>query len=236
MRDARHVGRRRWRKQNRMPFLMGFFNGKLAECDFRMHEVFCYTFEANGKLGAQWIDRWKYEWIWMHGKWQMACNQMIEPTKNETNSGKRCLSRTHSVAFPIHSTPFNRIFLIYFHYASQACVHDVASMGWQSVLCTRSPCMDSDSTAWSCYRLCPSVAPFNRFTLMRTPTVHTTTSHSLRSHIASFISLKRFHAQLLNLFMVAAIPVCLHLHRANSISHRHRLRSFNRSAKFHLNS
>lgn len=152
----------------------------------------------------------------------MTCSQMIEGREKKSRNPENGVSQTHSIAFPIHSTPFNRIFLIYFHYASKR-----ASMmphPWLAQSCTahsHGPWMtwneavtyiEAHSTVHLWHHSIGSVY------CERTNDVLQAT-FALCFHFASHrsfywnVSMRR-----LNLFMATAIPVCLHI--LNSISHR----------------
>lgn len=144
-----------WERTETNALFNGFLNRKHAKCDLNMHDELPHThlkpfekLDSQIHLRTDRVDRWKSKMDFNArcGKSQMACNQMIvqeeEEEKRINRNAANGVFRAHSFAFrfPIHSTPFNRIFLIYFHYASQACAHGVSlALPWLAESCACAP-------------------------------------------------------------------------------------------------
>lgn len=95
-----------------------------TKCDFSMHEELPSIRKRSQGKSSPVADGYLFDenrkWISMHGMANgMQPNDQAKRKRKTNWNPENGVCRTHSDAFPIHSTPFNRIFLIYFHYASK---------------------------------------------------------------------------------------------------------------------
>lgn len=119
----------------------GFFNRKHAKCEFNMHKALPH----NRSVRKARLARLGSSLGFQCTAWQITCTQMIGGTKKNREI-RRMVSSKH-IRSHFHSTPFNRIFLIYFHYASKR--SSMMPLPWLEQSCAAH--LAIDSVEWSCY-------------------------------------------------------------------------------------